>query len=92
VGGLGFLDGYGSGPCGALEFGDIKFFHRHHGLHDFGVFDELGEGRGDDLPGNPELVFEPAALDLGAAAGEFGPVVIDLLLVVAAYDEGRWLL
>ena len=45
--------------------------------------------RGNDLPGDAELVFEPAALTLLASSGdELRPVVVDFLLVVAAYDEG----
>jgi hypothetical protein len=73
----------------SFEFGDVDFFHSHHGLHGFWVFDdELGQAGGDDLPSDAELVFEPAALDLFAAFGEFGPVVVDFLLSVAADDEG----
>jgi len=52
------------------------------------MFDEFGQARGNDLPGEAELILEPAALDLGATDGELRPVVVDLLLVVTAHDEG----
>src|ERR1700739_4991892 len=72
----------------SFELGEVDFFHSHHGLQGFWGFYEFGEAGGDDLPGDTELVFEPSALDLFAAGGEFRPVVVDLLLGVATDDEG----
>src|SRR5665213_2624646 len=73
---------------GALEFGDVELFHLHHGLHRFRVLDEVGEPCGYDLPGEAELVLEPAALAFAAAVGgEPGPVFVYLLLRVAADGE-----
>jgi len=81
---------------GALQGGDIELFHAHHGLEralggcGSWVVEQGGQHPGDDLPGEAELIFDPAAL-LGAgiaADGEFFPVVIDLLLIFALDLEG----
>jgi hypothetical protein len=73
---------------GAFELCDVKLLHLEHGLHCFGVLDEVGKTSGYDLPGEAELVLEPATLTLAAAGSEFRPVVVDLLLGVTAHDKG----
>ena len=81
-------DGW-SGLGGAFQFADVELFHLEHGANGPGMFEEIGKARGNDLPGEAKLVFEPAALALAAAfGGEPGPVVIDFLLGVATHDEG----
>jgi hypothetical protein len=60
-----------SGFTGAFQFGDVEFFHLEHGLQRFRVPEQFGKAGGDDLPGEAELVFEPAALAFAAAGGEF---------------------
>src|ERR1700722_17292457 len=77
-----------SGLGRGVEGGDVELGHLHHGLHGPGVLEQGGELGGYDLPGEAEPVLEPAALALAAAGGGFGPVGIDLLLGVAADDEG----
>jgi hypothetical protein len=42
--------------CGAFEFGYVEFLHRVHGLHRFGVLDQVEDVGGDDLPAKAELV------------------------------------
>ena len=57
-----------------------------------GIADQLPQHAGHDLPGDAELVLEPAAL-LGlrvAAGAELVPVVVDLLLRLANDDRARW--
>ena len=73
---------------GALEFGDIELFHLQHGLHGLGMAEQFGYFRGDDLPGQSELVFDPAALAAGRIRGELGPIIVNLLLGIAPHDEG----
>src|ERR1035441_1292064 len=73
---------------GGLELGDDELLHAHHGLHGLGVLDELGQAGGHDLPGEAELVLEPAAGDFGSAGGELRPVIVDFVLGVAADYEG----
>lgn len=60
-----------SGFTGAFQFGDVEFFHLEHGLQRFRVPEQFRETRRDDLPGEAEFVFEPAALAFAAAGGEF---------------------
>ena len=71
----------------ALQGGKIQFFHFHHRPHSLGIFDQVREARGNDLPGETEFVFQPAALALGAANEEFRPIVVYIVLRVAANDE-----
>src|SRR4030095_5899417 len=77
----------------ALQGLDVELDHLEHPLHDtlphlrILVPHQLGEDRRHDLPGQPELVLEPAALHLLAAFRELAPVVIDLFLVLAVDDE-----
>src|SRR5271170_6139183 len=42
---------------------------------------------GPYLPGQPEFVFQPATLDLGAAGGPLGPVRIHRFLQIAAHPK-----
>jgi hypothetical protein len=56
---------------GAFELGDVEFFHLKHGLHGLRVLDEVGQASGYDLPGQTELVLQPAALHLAAPAESF---------------------
>lgn len=81
--------------CGTLEFFTVDLDHGHHRLHGFGGFglvwvgDQVDEEFGIDLPGDTEVVGDPAAGDgLAAGCDEFGPVVIDLLLGVAEDGDG----
>ncbi len=60
---------------GAFEFGDIELLHPHDSLHRFRVFDEVRQACGHDLPGEAELVLEPAALNLAAASRELRPIM-----------------
>src|SRR5437762_2630747 len=65
---------------GLLERANIELLHRQHRLHDprgfFGVriAEQLGQHGRNDLPGQSELVLEPAAFHLAAPRGEFAPV------------------
>ena len=66
-----------------------------HGVHDslgflrVFVLHEFAQDGGNDLPGEAEFVFQPAALDFLTADGEFLPIVIDFLLRLAIDDEGE---
>src|SRR3954466_12236709 len=77
---------------GGLELGDIELDHLPHGLHHAvalgRVLEQRPQHRGDDLPGEPAAVPQPAALHRPAAAGgELLPVVVDLGLVVAVHYQ-----
>ena len=72
---------------GSFKLCDVELLHLHHGLHRLWMFDEFGQARGNDLPSEAELVFEPAALNLAAAGSELRPVIVDFLLRVAAHNE-----
>ena len=71
----------------AFELSYIEFLHLQHRLHRLRVFDEAGQVRGNDLPGKPELVLQPAALALAASGGELGPIVVHFLPRVAPHDK-----
>src|SRR5207249_12130182 len=77
-----------------LQSPNIELLHRQEGL---------GEARdlvlcaapqhfvhlhGNDLPREPILILQPAALLGFGDRGEFLPVVIDLVLCLAVHDEG----
>jgi hypothetical protein len=47
---------------GTLQRGDIQLFHFQHGLHGFGMFDQVRETRWNDLPRKAEFVFQPTTL------------------------------
>src|SRR5258707_5209715 len=76
-----------------LEFFDIDLGHLQHGLH--GAFrslrilvaQQLAENGGDDLPGEAELVLQPAAAIRAATGGEFLPKFVHFLLGFAIYEE-----
>src|SRR5258708_8616984 len=84
--------GFGFG-CRLLEFIDIDLGHLQHGLH--GAFrslrilvaQQLAENGGDDLPGEVELVLQPAAAVGAATGGEFVPKFVHFLLGFAIYEE-----
>src|SRR4051812_33474724 len=84
----------GNAVGGAPDLGDVDAAHLQHGLggalrpSGVGIVEQAHELGGDDLPGDIELVLEPAALALLAAVGEPGPVVVGLLLVGAHDLEG----
>jgi hypothetical protein len=77
-----------------LELGDIDLVHLQHGLHGaFGFFgilvaQEFTEGGGDDLPGEAEFIFHPAAAFFFAAGGELVPQFVDFRLGLAVDKEG----
>src|SRR3989442_15124389 len=58
---------------GSLEGGKVDLTHLKHGLHGparlrrVRIMEQLEHGDGDDLPGQAEFVFEPAALALLSA-------------------------
>src|SRR5580692_6119884 len=104
--GLAALDGYeGKRPpgkggsaarVGLLQRGDVELLHHEHGLGDpphflrVGIGDHVQEHGGEDLPGQPVLVHQPAARDFRAALGEPAPVVVHLGLVLARdHDRDR---
>ena len=72
----------------------IDFGHLKHGLHGalgfFGIFvaESFAESGGDDLPGEAEFVFEPAASAGFSAGGKFFPEVVDFRLRFAVDEEG----
>src|SRR4051812_29746286 len=80
---------------GAFELGNVELHHLHHRCEDalaarfVRARRQLEEATRHDLPGDAELVLEPTALALLAAAREQAlPVVVDLRLVLAVDDEG----
>src|SRR4051812_41946608 len=79
---------------GPPDLGDVDLLHSQHGLGGplgaagVGVLQKREHLHGGDLPGDAELVLEPAALALLAALGEPVPVVVGLLLVLAHDLEG----
>src|SRR5207249_1248308 len=72
----------------------VDLLHLKHRLHDPRRFlriliaQQLAEYGGNDLPGEAELVLEPAALVDSAARRELVPQFVDLLLVLAAHEQG----
>jgi len=52
------------------------------------VAEQLAENRGDDLPGEAELVLQPAAAIGAAAGGKFVPKIVDLFLGLAVDEKG----
>ena len=78
---------------GLLKQLDVDFAHLKHGLHDparfflVGVSQQLAQRLGNDLPGEPEFVLEPAALAFVASRGEPVPEFIDFLLGFATDEE-----
>ena len=87
---------YGLLPvAGFLQRADVEFFHFEQRLHDaigflrVGVAHEFADVGRNDLPGEAELVLEPAAHAFLASVGrEFGPVVVNFVLRFARDDEG----
>lgn len=83
-----------SAIIGPSQFGNVELHHLHHGLHDalplrwISVFHHGDKLLRHDLPGHPELIFEPAALFWLTAVGrQRGPQTIDLVLVNACHRE-----
>src|SRR5262245_64049131 len=72
---------------------DVELLHlqhrRHHPLRFRRVLvpHQLEQRGGADLPRDPELVLEPAALDFLPAGGELGPEVVDFRLGLAVHDQ-----
>ena len=85
--------------CGLPRIGafdrEVELLHLHEGLHHargFGavrVRQHLRDRGGKHLPGQAELVLEPAAgTFLAALLGQRGPVIVELLLGLAGNLEG----
>ncbi len=80
--------------CRLLQLTNLDLRHLHHRAHDairlclVGIAHQLPQLRRNDLPGEPELVLEPAALALLPALRELLPVRVHLLLVLAFDHEG----
>jgi hypothetical protein len=75
----------------SLDADLLHLEHRGHdapGLFRVSVVQHLDEGGGHDLPRDAESVLEPATLHGLAAGGQLLPEVIDLVLGLAAHDEG----
>src|SRR5260370_27222894 len=66
---------------------DVDLYHLQHCLHRFLAPNQLTHVRGNDLPGEAELVGEPAALYLLASGRKLLPKVVDLLLRVTLHDQ-----
>ena len=85
----------GNAGCGALQLVDLDLPHLHHRRHDalrllvVRVVQQPRQGRRDDLPGEAEAVFQPAARAFLAALGQRRPVAVDLLLRLAARPGTR---
>src|SRR6266487_1264116 len=78
----------------SVQFSDVDLLHLKHRLHDsfdldcIFVMQHLDQRRGNNLPGQSELVFEPTALRfLSAISAEFLPEIIDFFLRVAVHDK-----
>lgn len=78
----------------ALQALNIDLVHLQHGLHDaagFGairIAQKFAQRGGDDLPGDAELVAQPAAAAFLAAGGELFPQLVNLGLGVAVHKKG----
>src|ERR1700694_268930 len=83
-------------PVGALQRSDVELAHLQQRFHHFcrvpgfGVTHHLPQRRGDNLPGNAEPIFEPAARSfLSAALSQPLPNLIELVLRLTGGDEGE---
>src|ERR1700739_345179 len=74
-------------PGCALDFRDVDLRHSHHGFHGFGILDQLDHAGGHNLPCEAELVPEPTALHFLSAGRKLRPILVHLLLAVAANHE-----
>src|SRR2546428_11608917 len=78
---------------GLLQLVDLHLVHLQHGFHHairllrVLVLQELAQDGGHDLPGEAELVLEPAAPVGLSALGKLAPEVVDLLLRLAVHHE-----
>src|SRR5207237_775640 len=79
---------------GLLQTFDVQLLHLHHGLHDpvrllrILVSQQLAQHGGNDLPRQPELVLEPAALVFRSTGGQLLPQLVHFLLRLAVYEQG----
>src|SRR4029077_16480123 len=68
---------------GALDCRNVELLHFHEGVHHprrlvWAARHQLRHDAGHDLPGQLELVLEPAALNFGATiGGKLAPVIVD---------------
>src|SRR5207253_2106506 len=68
--------------------------HLRHGLHDpvrllrILASQQLAQHGGNDLPRQPELVLEPAALVFRSTGGQLLPQLVHFLLRLAVYEQG----
>src|SRR5665213_2487054 len=73
----------------ALDRCEVDFRHLHHGAHGavrfraVGIAQHFEQTPRKHLPGQAELVLQPATLAFAAALGQSGPVVIDFFLGLA---------
>src|SRR6266851_3432529 len=83
-----------TGAISPLQCCNIDLGHLHHRLHDalrlhgILVLQQLDQDARNDLPGQTELVLEPAALPGRAALGELPPQIVHFFLRVAVHDQG----
>src|SRR5208283_5644309 len=80
---------------GLLQSRDVELFHRHHRAHyalnsrGVGALQHSRDDARKDLPGDTELVGEPAALARRSALGKLLPQRVNLGLIVAIDDERK---
>src|SRR5437667_248188 len=80
---------------GLLQGLDVELDHLQHRIrgpfcpHSVRVLHHLAENAGNDLPGKPIAVLEPAALLLFAALAQRVPEPVNVLLRVTFDDEGH---
>src|SRR5580658_3547320 len=72
---------------GSFQCGQIHLDHPHHGLHSFGVIDQLADIAWHNLPAEAEAVCEPATGHGFAAFHQLVPITVDLFLGVASDEE-----
>src|SRR6266699_500017 len=78
-----------------LQCCNVDLGHLHHRMHDalrlhgILVLQQFDHHARNDLPGQTELVLEPAALPRRAARGELRPQVVHFFLRVAVHDQGN---
>ena len=81
-------------PLTPSERGDVELGHREHRLGGplrflrVRIADHVDEHNGDDLPGQPVLVLQPATGHFPPTLGELAPVVIHLARQAALAPPG----